>query len=87
MWFLSVLPYNSNTNYYKIITEAVFAKCFAKRLQLYQKKATPREEPEPCQTGPYYYVASRPGSTKILAPPLDLWHMQILFKKSLFGSV
>jgi hypothetical protein len=39
MWFLSVLPYNSNTNYYKIITEAVFAKCFAKRLQLYQKKS------------------------------------------------
>ena len=52
MWFPSVPPHNSNTNYYKIITEAVFAKRFAKWLLLHQKKTTPREEPDPSQTGP-----------------------------------
>jgi hypothetical protein len=28
MWFLSVPPHNSNTNYYKIITKVVVAKRF-----------------------------------------------------------
>jgi hypothetical protein len=37
MWYL-LAPHNSNTNYYKIITEAVFAKHFLKRLQLHQKE-------------------------------------------------
>jgi hypothetical protein len=37
MWFLSA-PHNSNTSYYKIITDAVFAKRFPKRLQLHQKE-------------------------------------------------
>lgn len=60
MWLFLASLCKPNTNYYKITTEAIFAKHFLKWLQLWSRGCSTHDEPEPSKG-----VDALPNKTKL----------------------